>query len=111
MSNFDQSLKTGWKVWTDDSPEKPSAEADPRWIRELDQITGSGPRKTRTLTVKTLVPLLLSAQKQNATWLDDFADDVVVIDADLHEVLLAFEKLQSESKMQPPRDRHRRIAA
>lgn len=68
------------------------ATSDPRWMRELDQVTGLGPQKTRSVPVKLLAPLLLLAQQRNSTWLADFQDDVVVIDADLHDVLLAYEK-------------------
>lgn len=111
MSNFDQPLNNGWRVWSEDSTENSDPQSDPRWMRELDQITGSAPQKTRTLTVKTLAPLLISAHQQNSTWLNDFADDPVVIDADLHEVLLAYQKLQDERRTQPPRQENNRIAA
>jgi len=99
MSSFDQRLPTGWKLWPkSDAPDSQRADhRDPRWIRELDQVTGTGPKKTRCVPVKMLVPLLIQAQRRNSSWLQDFADDLVVIDADLHDVLLAYEKLQQES--------------
>jgi hypothetical protein len=98
MSNFDQRLPAGWSVRSDRSEPVLHAEpaTDPRWIRELDQITGTGPRQTRTVPIKMLTPLLLDAQQRNSGWLEDFAEDVVVIDADLHEVLLAYQKLQHQ---------------
>lgn len=71
--------------------------SDSRWARELDQISGTAPQKTRSIPVKLLAPLLLSAQQRNSTWLNDFADDMVVIDADLHDVLLAYQKINVES--------------
>ncbi|KAA5540763.1 hypothetical protein FYK55_20335 [Roseiconus nitratireducens] len=63
-------------------------------MRELDLIAGTGPRRTRTVPLKTIVPLLIDAQERNSTWLEDFAEDTVVIDADLHEVLLAYRSVR-----------------
>ena len=87
------------------------ANSDPRWMRELDQIAGTAPRKTRSVPIKLLAPLLLIAQKRNSRWLSDFADDVAVIDADLHEVLLAYQKLDQESDDCSPRERRANAAA
>lgn len=101
MSNFDSRLPAGWKVRSDDSGSRPAAKSgklNPRVERELDQISGTGPQKKRTLPIKVLAPLLIEAHQRGSTWLDDFADDVAVIDADLHEVLLAYQNLrQTES--------------
>ncbi|MCO8122953.1 hypothetical protein NHH03_14485 [Stieleria sp. TO1_6] len=96
MSDLDQQLPAGWKIWSDDSatPQTEADASDPRWMRELDLIAGTGPNKTRSVPLKLLVPLLLSAQQRNSTWLSDFADDTVVIDADLHDVLLAYGNLR-----------------
>jgi hypothetical protein len=99
MSSFDQRLPNGWKLWpkntSDDSPR--TAPDDPRWLRELEQVSGTAAKKTRRVPIKMLVPLLIQAERRNSCWLDDFADDLVVIDADLHDVLLAYQKLQQES--------------
>lgn len=113
MSNFDQRLQAGWRIWSEDSPvESESPEPlDPRWMRELDQIAGTGPKKTRSVPLKLLVPMLINAQRRCSAWLDDFSDDLVVIDADLHEVLLAFEKLQQESNYPQTITPTRRAAA
>lgn len=102
MSSFDQRLPAGWKIWSDDSSSKPDQHdaPDPRWMRELDQIAGTAPQRTRSVPIKLLAPLLLEAQRRNSTWLNDFADDVVVIDADLHEVLLAYQKIQQDPNEQ-----------
>lgn len=98
MSQFDQQLPQGWKIWSENSEENsgPCDGSDPRWMRELDQIAGLGPKKTRSVPLKILAPLLLAAQQRNSAWLQDFADDAVVIDADLHEVLLAYQKIHNE---------------
>jgi hypothetical protein len=63
----------------------------------LDRITGNSPQKTRAVPIKELIPLLLDAARANRAWLQDFADDIAVIDADLHEVLLAYQKLQFQA--------------
>ncbi|MEL6107174.1 MAG: hypothetical protein AAFU85_14120 [Planctomycetota bacterium] len=69
----------------------------PRWRRELDRITGNEAPKTRTIPLKLLVPMLLEATRQNSTWLNDFSDDLVTLDADLHDVLIAYDKLRKEA--------------
>ena len=98
MSQSDQQLPRGWRIWSDESEKgsTPNTATDPRWVRELDQITGTGPKKTRSVPIKMLAPLLVAAQKRNSSWLQDFEDDLVEIDADLHEVLLAYQKIQNE---------------
>lgn len=37
-----------------------------------------------------LYPLLAQAHRDNFTWLDDFADDTVLVSSDLYEVVRAF---------------------
>ena len=113
MNSFDQRLPAGWKVWSEDSVSEPDQcdPSDPRWMRELDQIAGTAPKRTRSVPIKVLAPLLLNAQRRNSTWLNDFADDVVDIDADLHEVLLAYQKLNPQpSEQQPGQPPHRAAA-
>lgn len=79
-------------------------------MRELDQIAGTGPKKTRSVPIKILVPLLIRAQRRNSSWLQDFADDLVIVDADLHDVLLAYEKLQQDTCRMGDDDEHRSAA-
>ncbi len=93
MSDFDQRLPPGWKVWNHDDSQPESADAADRRERELDQITGTAPQKTRSIPLKHLAPLLMDASRVSRAWLEDFADDMVIIDADLHEVLLAYQKM------------------
>ena len=64
-----------------------------RQDRELDRIAGVSNPKTVTLPVAKIVPLLIHAVESNRTWLHDFADDTVRIDADLYEVLLAYQQI------------------
>lgn len=112
MSSLNQRLPAGWKVWSEETPSQPEQQdaPDPRWMRELDQIAGTAPKRTRSVPVKLLAPLLIDAIKRNSTWLNDFADDVVVIDADLHEVLLAYQKIQQVPN-EPSSSRSTRSAA
>lgn len=73
-------------------------------MRELDLVTGNSPRKTRSIPIGNLAPLLLAAYENRSTWLEDFADDLVVIDADLHDVLLAYQKLVADKSANPDSD-------
>ncbi|MEM6470725.1 MAG: hypothetical protein AAF802_14295 [Planctomycetota bacterium] len=113
VSPYDESLPgTSPSVPAEDSPnrsieeqDKPlavrtsnlrPAEFEPRWKRELDQITGNSPVKTRTVPLQNLVSLLIHAERFNRTWLKDFAEDTVTINSDLHDVLLAYAKMQAD---------------
>ena len=73
-------------------------------MRELDLVTGNSPRKTRSIPIGTLAPLLLTAFENHSTWLEDFAEDLVVIDADLHDVLLAYQKMVADKSADPDSD-------
>ena len=59
--------------------------------RELDRLTGVAQPKTVALTVGQIVPLLIDAMEKDRAWLGDFAQDTVRIDADLYDVLLAYQ--------------------
>lgn len=50
-----------------------------------------------TVALQEILPLLADAHQQNRTWLRDFADDAVVISADLYEVLLAYQHFRRPS--------------
>lgn len=120
MSDNQSRLPSDWKIWSADgrqeselpsqdstrclAPEKtcesPAASADQtsRLDRELDQLTGTGPKQTRSIPLRVLVPLLIDAFEHNRTWLQDFADDIVSLDADLHEVLLAYQSIINQDR-------------
>src|SRR6056297_1179989 len=68
--------------------------SDTRLERELDRLTGTAKAKSVSISVRTLIPLLIEAAENDRTWLQDFADDPVRIDADLYDVLLAYQQLQ-----------------
>ena len=75
----------------------PNQTSSDRHERELDRITGNAQPKTVSVALGKIVPLLLDAVSHDRAWLHDFADDSVRIDADLYEVLLAYQKLQSRA--------------
>ena len=64
-----------------------------RQQRELDRLAGVAKAKTVDLPVGQIVPLLMHAMESNRTWLNDFANDTVRIDADLYDVLLAYQQI------------------
>lgn len=62
--------------------------------RELDRISGTAMPKTTAVQFGAFVKFLSQAIQDDAAWLDDFADDTVQIDADLHDVLLNYQQLR-----------------
>ena len=92
-----------WNLFSPDEIRRTTPSAKPandnlkirsdRAERELDRISGASKPKRMTIPLQVLVPLLLQANENNHTWLTDFAEDMVEIDADLHEVLMAFQNL------------------
>jgi len=65
--------------------------------RELDRIAGAAEPKTVAVPLGKVVPLLMDAVTNDRAWLNDFADDTVRIDADLYDVLLAYQQIQSRA--------------
>ncbi|MEM9827055.1 MAG: hypothetical protein AAF958_10725 [Planctomycetota bacterium] len=61
--------------------------------RELDRISGVADARSVTITLGQMVPLVTDAAEKNRLWLTDFADEKVRIDADLYEVLLAYQRM------------------
>ncbi len=66
-----------------------------RQTRELDRLSGTAEPRTMSIALGQIVPLLIDAAQNDRAWLNDFADDTVRIDADLYDVLLAYQGLQS----------------
>lgn len=62
--------------------------------RELDRIAGTAEARTVAVPLGKIVPLLIAAGKQQRAWLSDFADDLIRIDSDLYDVLLAYQEMQ-----------------
>ena len=70
---------------------------DSRRERELDRITGTAEPKTVSIPLGKIVPLLIDAGENDRAWLNDFSADLVRIDADLYEVLLAYRDLSKRA--------------
>ncbi len=68
--------------------------SDDRRQRELDRLAGTAKPKTMPVEFGVFVKLLSQAMADDCNWLDDFADDTIKIDADLHEVLLTYQSLR-----------------
>ncbi|WP_231612467.1 hypothetical protein [Novipirellula galeiformis] len=66
-----------------------------RQERELDRITGVAAPKTVDVSLKHIVPLLIDAERNNRMWISDFEEDTVRIDADLYDVLLAYQQFRA----------------
>jgi hypothetical protein len=114
MSNFDSTPRSSLRLFFEscisdsidegpakESPEQPSSDREfivkfvpsDRQQRELDRLSGVAKPKTVDLTVGQIVPLLIHAMENDRTWLKDFAQDTVRIDADLYDVLLAYQQI------------------
>ena len=66
---------------------------------ELDRVTGLGKAKTVNVPLALMTRLLVDANESNRTWLHDFSDDLVRIDSDLYEVLLAYQELSTSGEL------------
>jgi hypothetical protein len=66
---------------------------------EMDRITGLAKPKTVSVPLALMTRLLIEASESNRTWLRDFKDDLVRIDSDLYEVLLAYQDLSASGEM------------
>jgi hypothetical protein len=66
---------------------------DRRREQELDRISGTAEPRSVSIPLRTIVPLLIDAVENNRVWLHDFSEDLIRIDADLYEVLLAYDDL------------------
>ena len=75
----------------------PGQENSDRRERELDRISGTADPKTVAVPLGKIVPLLMDAVSNDRAWLTDFADDTIRIDADLYEVLLAYQQIQTRA--------------
>jgi len=62
--------------------------------KKEDVIAGSvGPRRVE-VSLAEIAPVLADAINHRRGWLSDFSDDTVSIDADLYEVLLAYQQMR-----------------
>lgn len=71
-------------------------QADPGSQRRIEQSASAEavrPPKRVDVALAQIAPLLADAVNHRRGWLKDFAQDTVSIDADLYEVLLAYQQL------------------
>ncbi len=61
---------------------------------QLDKIAGVVPAKRVEVSLEEIAPVLADAITHQRGWLSDFANDTVSIDADLYEVLLAYQQMR-----------------
>lgn len=73
---------------------RPAERLDPKRERELDRVAGAARPKTVAVSLASIVPLLIDAVENDRAWLNDFLEEPVRIDADLYEVLLAYQQLR-----------------
>lgn len=66
---------------------------------EMDRITGLGQPKTVNVPLGLMTRLLIDASESNRAWLRDFKDDLVRIDSDLYEVLLAYQEMSTSADL------------
>ncbi len=74
---------------TDESPDSLQTRQ-----RELDQVTGVSSAKRVDVALADFAPVIADAVASGRGWLTDFATDTVSIDADLYEVLLAYQQMR-----------------
>ncbi len=89
--------RPGAKLRSSDREEAPPR--DPQRLRirrerELDRIAGAEEAMTVSVSLGSILPLLLDAVENDRAWLRDFGDEPVRIDADLYDVLLAYQQLR-----------------
>jgi hypothetical protein len=60
----------------------------------LDRLAGTAEPKTVAVPIGKIVPLLIDAAANDRAWLNDFSDDLVRIDSDLYDVLLAYQQFR-----------------
>ena len=62
--------------------------------RELDRMSGVADSKRVEVSLVDIAPVLADAFASGRGWLADFANDTIEIDADLYEVLLAYQQMR-----------------
>ncbi|MDB4338967.1 hypothetical protein OAL43_01455 [bacterium] len=80
------------------NPDSHTSELEQQWREnELDRISGASDPKKVAVPLGKVVPLLLDAAQHQRAWLDDFSDDLVNMDADLYDILLAYQQIKRRS--------------
>ncbi len=61
---------------------------------EMDRMTGVAASKRVNVALVDIAPVIADAVASGRGWLTDFADETIQIDADLYEVLLAYQQMR-----------------
>ena len=61
---------------------------------EMDRMTGDAASKRVNVALVDIAPVIADAVASGRGWLTDFADETIQIDADLYEVLLAYQQMR-----------------
>ena len=73
----------------------PISELEQMWREaEMDQEPAATDSKSVAVPLSKVVPLLLDAADNQRAWLDDFSDDLIQMNADLYEILLAYQQMK-----------------
>lgn len=76
------------------SPASDSPSSRDETAEEIDRISGLAAPKKIQVSLADIAPVIADAVANGRGWLADFADDTVQIDADLYEVLLAYQQMR-----------------
>ncbi len=63
-------------------------------VEEIDRISGTAAPRRVEVSLADIAPVIADAVSSGRGWLSDFADDTIQIDADLYEVLLAYQQMR-----------------
>ncbi len=82
----------------DDFESAPVSELEQMWReQELDRLSGESETKTVQVPLSKVVPLLLDAAGHQRAWLDDFSEDLISMNSDLYDILLAYQQIKDRS--------------
>lgn len=94
-SRFSASASDACRDTSDASSGSPSAAASSVGATAVMMTRVVGEARV-ALSVADLLPLLADAYASKRAWLNDFADDRVIVSQDLYEVVLAYKRLRND---------------
>lgn len=96
--------KPKFRVISEDTESRPADQAADsttwRTERELDRAAGVARAKPMSMPLGKLAELLLDAAQSNRLWLQDFGDDLVTVDADVFEILMAYDQMRRKDRLE-----------
>ncbi len=76
------------------SPSSSPETSEDRRNQDLDRAAGVAAPRRVEVSLADIAPVIADAVANGRGWLADFADDTVQIDADLYDVLLAYQQMR-----------------